>query len=304
MTERRARRIDLIGVPIDLGAGRRGVRLGPDALRAAKLKEQLEALGCEVRDRGDVGVPRATHEEPGGLGMPRYIDVVRTACANTADAVEASLRDGAFPIILGGDHSLATGALAGAARVVGAQGLIWIDAHADLNSPASTPTGNLHGMSLASAMGDAPDIFPPAQFNTPAVDPKRTVFIGLRDLDERERQVIRERGMVAFTMTDVDRYGMAELINRAIQTAGRGPASAHISLDIDAVDASFAPGTGTPVPGGLTYREAHLAMEMLAESGIAHSMELTEVNPILDDHNATARLAAGLVCSLMGKRIL
>lgn len=304
MTARGAKRVDLIGVPIDVGAGRRGVRLGPDALRAAKLQEQLEAMGCQVRDCGDVAVPHPDHDEPGGPGKPRYVDVVRTACANTAKAVETSLRDGAFPVVLGGDHSLATGAIAGAARVVGAQGLIWIDAHADLNSPASTPTGNLHGMSLASAFGDAPEIFTPAEFNTPALDPKRTVFIGLRDLDERERQVIRERGMTAFTMTDVDRYGMAELVNRAIEIAGRGPASAHVSLDIDAVDASFAPGTGTPVPGGLTYREAHLAMEMLAESGIAHSLELTEVNPILDDHNVTARLAAGLVCSLMGKRIL
>ncbi len=304
MAARNAKRVDLIGVPIDVGAGRRGVRLGPDAVRAAKLKEQLEALGCDVRDLGDVEVPRATHEEYGGIGQPRYVDVVRTACSNTANAVEKSLRDGAFPIVLGGDHSLATGALAGVARVLGAQGLIWIDAHADLNSPASTPTGNLHGMSLASALGDAPDIFPRAEFPSPAVDAGRTVFIGLRDVDERERQVIRERGMSAFTMTDVDRYGMADLVNRAIETAGRGSKSAHISLDIDAVDASFAPGTGTPVPGGLTYREAHLAMEMISESGIAHSMELTEVNPILDDHNITARLAAGLICSLLGKRIL
>jgi arginase len=296
--------VDLIGVPIDIGAGRRGVRLGPNALRAAGVVEQLRQLDYTVRDRGDVAVPAADERDLGGPGRPRYVAAVRQACLNTAAAVEESLRGGSFPVVMGGDHSLATGALAGCARVVGAQGLIWIDAHADLNSPDSTPTGNLHGMSLASALGDAPALFPNPDFHTPAVDPTRTVFIGLRDLDAHERSVIRERGMTAFTMTDIDRFGMAHVLDRAIETAGRGAASAHISVDIDSVDPAMAPGTGTPVPGGLTYREAHLAMEMLAESGIAHSMELTEVNPTLDEHNMTARFAVGLICSLLGKRIL
>ena len=296
--------VDLIGVPIDIGAGRRGVRLGPNALRAAGVVEQLRQLDYTVRDRGDVAVPAADERDLGGPGHPRYVAAVRQACLNTAAAVEESLRSGSFPVVMGGDHSLATGALAGCARVVGAQGLIWIDAHADLNSPESTPTGNLHGMALASALGDAPALFPNPDFHTPAVDPTRTVFIGLRDLDAHERSVIRERGMTAFTMTDIDRFGMAHVLDRAIETAGRGAASAHISVDIDSVDPAMAPGTGTPVPGGLTYREAHLAMEMLAESGIAHSMELTEVNPTLDEHSMTARFAVGLICSLLGKRIL
>ena len=298
------KRVDLIGVPIDIGAGRRGVRLGPSALRAAGIVEQLKSLGCAVQDRGDVAVPEADERDVGGPGMPRHVDAVRRTCLDTAAMVEESLRNKAFPVVMGGDHSLATGALAGCARVVGAQGLIWIDAHADMNSPASTPTGNLHGMSLASALGDAPDLFPNPEFHTPAVDPTRTVFIGLRDLDPHERRAIRDRGMTAFTMTDIDRYGMSYVLDRAIETAGRGAASTHVSVDIDSVDPAMAPGTGTPVPGGLTYREAHLAMEMLAESGIAHSMELTEVNPALDEHNMTARFAVGLVCSLLGKRII
>jgi arginase len=298
------RRIDLIGVPIDIGAGRRGVRLGPSALRAAGVFEQLKALDFAVCDCGDVVVPDSDERDLGGPGQPRHVAAVRQTCLNTAAAVETSLRSGAFPVVMGGDHSLATGALAGCARVVGAQGLIWIDAHADMNSPESTPTGNLHGMALASALGDAPNLFPNPEFHTPAVDPTRTVFVGLRDLDPHERRAIRERGMTAFTMTDIDRLGMANVVDRAIETAGRGAASAHISVDIDSVDPAMAPGTGTPVPGGLTYREAHLAMEMLAESGIAHSMELTEVNPALDEHNMTARFAVGLICSLLGKRII
>jgi arginase len=298
------KRVDLIGVPIDIGAGRRGVRLGPQALRAAGLRAQLEALGYTVRDCGDVDVPASDDNDLGGPGLPHHVAAVRQTCLNTAAAVETSLRSGAFPLVLGGDHSLATGALAGAARVLGAQGLIWIDAHADMNSAASTPTGNLHGMSLASALGDAPDIFTKTEFHTPAVDPTRTAFIGLRDLDPHERRAIRDRGMIAFTMTDIDRLGMAHVMDRAIETAGRGAGTAHVSFDIDALDPTMAPGTGTPVPGGLTYREAHLAMEMLAESGVAHSMELTEVNPVLDDHDMTARIAVGLICSLLGKRII
>jgi arginase len=298
------RRVDLIGVPVDIGAGRRGVRLGPDALRAAGVLEQLKSIGCDVRDCGNVVVPQSEERNLGGPGLPRHVAAIRQMCLNTAAAVEASLRGGAFPVVMGGDHSLATGALAGCARVVGAQGLIWIDAHADMNSPDSTPTGNLHGMSLASALGDAPDLFPNPDFHTPAVDSSRTVFVGLRDLDLHERRAIRERGMSTFTMTDIDRYGMAHVMDRAIETAGRGAGTAHISLDIDSVDPAMAPGTGTPVPGGLTYREAHLAMEMLADSGIAHSLELTEVNPALDDHNMTARFAVGLIASLLGKRII
>ena len=248
------RRVDVIGVPIDIGAGRRGVRLGPSALRAAGILEQLQALGCAVCDCGDVAVPDSDERDLGGPGQPRHVAAIRQTCLNTAAAVEKSLRSGAFPIVMGGDHSLATGALAGCARVVGAQGLIWIDAHADMNSPDSTPTGNLHGMSLASALGDAPELFPNPDFHTPAVDPTRIVFVGLRDLDPHERRAIRERGMTTFTMTDIDRLGMANVVDRAIETAGRGAASAHISVDIDSVDPAMAPGTGTPVPGGLTPR--------------------------------------------------
>jgi arginase len=194
--------------------------------------------------------------------------------------------------------------LAGLARAKGPQGVIWIDAHADLNTPKTSPTGNIHGMSVAVALGEAPELFPPDQFPSPSVDPKRCVFVGLRDLDPGERQSLKERGFSVFTMSDIDRKGMAWVVEHALSIACRGPRSMHVSLDIDSLDPSLAPGTGTPVAGGLTYREAHLAMEMIAESGCIGSLEVAEVNPVLDEHNRTARIAVELIGSALGKSIL
>lgn len=296
--------IDIIGVPIDYGAGRHGVRLGPDAVREAGLTSNLEKLGLRVRDLGNVAVPESTDLATGGPGKARHRDSVRIASANAADAVERSSREGNFPLIIGGDHSMAVGILAGLARVQGPQGVIWIDAHADLNTPATSPTGNIHGMSVAIALGEAPELFPPDIFPAPSVDPTRCVFVGLRDLDPGERRAVRGRGLTCFTMTDIDRQGMAKVIEQALTIACRGPHSVHVSLDVDSLDPSFAPGTGTPVSGGLTYREAHLAMEMIADSACAGSLEVAEVNPVLDEHNQTARVAMELICSLLGKSIL
>ncbi|HXM17281.1 MAG TPA: arginase [Candidatus Tumulicola sp.] len=296
--------IDLIGVPIDYGAGRHGVRLGPDAVREANLQKNLEALKLHVRDQGNVAVPQSEGDEPSGRGHANHLASVRAACSATADAVERSLRDGAFPVVLGGDHSMAIGVLAGIARVKGPSGVIWIDAHADVNTPATSPTGNIHGMSMAVALGYAADLFPPSVFPTPSVDAGRCAFVGLRDLDAGERAFLREHGVLCFTMTDIDRLGMAKVMDQAIERAARGPSGAHVSVDIDSLDPALAPGTGTPVQGGLTYREAHLAMELIAESGVANSLELAEVNPILDEHNQTARVAMELICSALGKSIL
>lgn len=297
--------VEIIGVPVDAGASRRGSRSAPQAIRAAGLVSRIESLGYRVRDAGDVASQPPEELAPSGVAAePHSLGLLRSVSASLAQAVERSLRSGALPIVIGGDHSLAVGALAGAARANGPQGLIWIDAHADANTPSTSPTGNLHGMPVAAALGDMRELLDPAVFPAPSIEAARTVFVGLRDLDPGERRAIRERGMTAFTMSDIDRIGMAKAMERAIDIAARGPASLHLSFDIDAIDPSAAPGTGTPVPGGLTYREAHLAMEIVAESGAAHSFELVEVNPMLDDGVTTVRVAIELICSALGKSIL
>jgi len=296
--------IDIIGVPIEYGAGKHGVRLGPDAVREAGLVESIAKLGLNVRDRGNIAVPNSQENEPRRPGNARHVEAVRTTAANVADASERSVRNGAFPVIVGGDHSLAIGALAGLARALGPQGLIWIDAHADLNTPATSPTGNIHGMSVAAALGELTDIFPTGEFPAPSIDAKRCAFVGLRDLDPGERKALHDRGLACFTMSDIDRRGMGAVMEQALKIACAGPRSVHVSLDIDSLDPALAPATGTPVPGGLTYREAHLAMEMIAESGCANSLEVTEINPVLDEHNRTAGLAVELICSALGKSIL
>jgi arginase len=298
------RLVELIGVPLEYGAGRRGVALGPEAMRAVGVKANIESLGYVVADLGDVPVEGVAAAEAGGPGVPRHVEPIRLACLALAGAVERSLRGGAFPIVLGGDHSLAIGALAGIARVKGPRGVIWVDAHADINTPATSPSGNVHGMSIAAALGEMRDIFDPTVFPTPSIEAGRCVFVGLRDLDPGEKRAIRERGMSSFTMSDIDRVGMAKVMERALEIAGGGAGSVHVSVDIDALDPVTAPGTGTPVAGGLTYREAHLAMEMVAESGVAHSLEIVEVNPTLDDGVSTARIAMELICSALGKSIL
>ncbi len=303
-TPRKSKTATVVGVPLELGASRGGARFGPQVIRTIGLSERLEALGYAVADDGDIEVEHVNQEHVGGPGHPKNLAAIVEVSGRIADAVERAMRIGSFPVVLGGDHSMAVGVLAGIARVRGPQGVIWIDAHADLNTPATTPTGNVHGMSMAAALGEMQDVFLPTTFPTPAVAIERSVFVGLRELDPAERQMIITRNIACFTMTDIDRLGMAAVVQRAIEIAGRGPDSVHISFDIDCLDPTLAPGTGTPVPGGLTYREAHLAMELVAQSGIANSLELSEVNPLLDEHNTTARVATELICSALGKSIL
>jgi arginase len=281
----RGRTATIIGVPLELGASRRGARLGPHVIRTAGLAQQLENLGYAVSDIGDIPVPTAPENPDGGPGKPKNVQAIREVSRTIAAAVERALRDGTYPVIIGGDHSMAVGAIAGVARVQGPRGVIWIDAHPDLNTTATSSTGNVHGMSMAAALGELGDLFPAADFPTPAADAKRLVFIALRDVDPAERQMIREHDIHCFTMSDIDRFGMAEVVARAIEIAGQGPGSVHVSFDIDSLDPALAPGTGTPVPGGITY-------------------ELSEVNPLLDEHNMTARLAVELICSALGKSIL
>lgn len=300
----RAHTVTIIGVPLELGASRRGARLGPQALRTAGLAQQLESLGYAVSDFGDVAVLGKSGDSSGGPGHPKNVRAVRDANREIANAVEAAMREGSYPAVIGGDHSMAVGVIAGIARINGPQGVIWVDAHADLNTTASSPTGNIHGMSMAAAFGQVTDIFHAPEFPTPAADRRRTVFIGLRELDPQEKRTIIEHDILCFTMSDVDRLGMANVMERAIERASQGPRSVHISFDIDCLDPTLAPGTGTPVRGGITYREAHLIMETLWQSGVAHSLELSEVNPLLDEHNVTAKLANELICSALGKSIL
>ena len=273
-------------------------------LRMAGVRRQLEALGFAVEDTGDIAIPATVSEAAGGPGHPKNVEAIVAASRAIADAVEVALRKDSYPVVLGGDHSMATGVIAGVARVKGPQGVIWIDAHPDLNTPASSPTGNLHGMSMAAALGQMSDVFSPPDFPTPAADARRLVFIALRDVDPAERDLIRTHNIACFTMTDIDRLGMAAVVEQAISISGQGPGSVHISFDIDSLDPTLAPGTGTPVPGGISYREAHLAMELISQSGVANSLELSEVNPLLDDHNITATIATELICSALGKRIL
>jgi arginase len=289
--ERRVKRIDVIGVPMDLGSDRRGVDMGPSAVRYARLHEQLQAYGiAEIVDRGNLAVPDRELE---GLeeADPRYFAIIRRVCDVLASQVEISIREAAFPLILGGDHSIAMGTLAGLRRARGrAPSLIWFDAHADINSPRTSPSGNVHGMPVyyATEAGD--------------VDAARSVLIGLRDVDPGEKATIRKLGISAFTMSDIDRLGMEAVIGQALEIASG--ADLHVSFDMDCIDPDEAPGVGTPVKGGVTYREAHLALEEVAASNRLGSLEITEINPILDRENKTAILAVELILSALGKTIL
>ncbi|HEY5257502.1 MAG TPA: arginase [Candidatus Baltobacteraceae bacterium] len=288
-----ASRVDIIGVPMDLGASRRGVDMGPYAVRYAKLHERLMRLGvAHVEDHGNLPVPI---RESIALDQSnaKYLSVIRAVCDELAEMVERAVTAGGFPVILGGDHSIAMGTLAGLTRARGAApGVVWIDAHSDINTPESSSSGNVHGMPLWFALQNG------------FADPHRTVQIGLRDVDAAEKATLREQGIKAFSMSDIDRLGMTHVMEEAIEIAGAGDAPIHASFDMDAIDPSEAPGTGTPVKGGLSYREAHLLMEMLAESRQLGSIEMVEINPILDDRNQTAALAVGLICSGLGKSIL
>jgi arginase len=284
--------VDVVGVPMDLGADRRGVDMGPSAIRYARLKESLERLGITVSDHGNLVVPQpeSTSTE---MQNAKYFPIIRDVCEELAGVVEGIVRAGSFPLVLGGDHSIAIGTLAGVHRGRGsAPGVIWVDAHGDINTPLSSPSGNVHGMPVHFAL------------EASNVAPDRLVFIGLRDVDDGEKRIILERGVKAFTMSDIDRLGMSRVIDEAIAIAGRGPNSLHVSFDMDGIDPSEAPGVGTAVRGGISYREAHFLMEAVAASNTLGSLEITEINPILDRENQTAILAVELILSALGKTTL
>jgi arginase len=301
------RQVTLIGVPLDLGAGRRGVDMGPSAFRVAELDARIQKLGHEVRDRGDL---RVKIQETQGPGDPRlkYLKEIVEVCEALRDCVAETLEQGAIPVVLGGDHSVAMGSIAGASRHYQKRreklGLVWFDAHADSNTAETSPTGNIHGMPLAAVLGlGAPSLVNLAGF-CPMIDGSRAALVGIRDVDAAERPNVRASGIGAFTMRDIDERGMRAVMEEAIKRASAGTAGIHVSFDVDGIDPDYAPGVGTPCPGGLSYREAHLAMEMLADTERVVSAEFVEVNPILDHRNGTAALAVELLCSLLGKKIL
>jgi arginase len=292
----------IIGAPLDLGAGRRGVDMGPSAIRYAGLEERLGALGVDVVDRGNVATPiaEATSEDD---ERARFLPAIRQTCERIAELVGAALDEDRIPIVLGGDHSIALGTLGGLAARRGPGAVLWLDAHGDLNTPHTTPSGNVHGMPLAAALGRGGAGFESDAWTLPALVPERVAVIGARELDPGERELIAALGLPVFTMSEVDRRGIEEVVTDALRRAAGAP-FVHVSLDMDGLDPDVAPGVGTAVRGGLTYREAHLAMELVAESGLLSSLEIVEVNPILDRHNATAALAVELAASAFGARTL
>jgi arginase len=292
---------------MDLGAGRRGVDMGPSAIRLAGLNEKLGLLGYQVDDLGNVTVD-LPENIPAGPVNARYLPQIAHTCERVAKIVETTVEQGRMPLVLGGDHSVAMGSVAGVAshhrKTNGKIGLIWIDAHADMNTPESSPSGNVHGMPLACLVGMGPKELTHIGGFAPKVDAANVAIIGLRDVDDIERENVRTSGVAAFTMRDIDERGLRTVMQEAIARATAGTAGFHLSFDMDAVDPYEAPGVGTPVRGGITYREAHLAMETVCDSGMMVSMEVVEVNPVIDSANRTALLAVELVMSALGKRIL
>ena len=302
------RRIRVLGVPLDMGASRRGVDMGPSAMRVAGLEARLEALGHHVTDGGNVAVDIA---ETQNFGDPRarYLKQIAETCARTAKAVGKTLEEGMTPLVLGGDHSIAVGSVSGVSEFYRRQnqkiGVIWIDAHSDINTPDTSPSGNVHGMPLAALLGLGPEKLSQILGFAPKIAPENTVLVGVRDIDAAESANIRRAGVgEVYTMRDIDERGMRTVMEEALRAAGRGTAGYHVSLDMDWIDPEDAPGVGTPVRGGATYREAHLAMEIIADHGRMLSFEIVEVNPVIDEHNRTADLAVELACSAFGKKIL
>jgi arginase len=296
--------IAVIGCALDLGSGRRGVDMGPSAIRYGGLYEALTSVGHPLEDRGNVIAPTLERLSQGDPSA-RYWDAIRDICEQLAGEVHDAVEQDKFPLVLGGDHSISIGTLGGLARVHGASGgVIWMDAHSDINTPASSPSGNVHGMPLAIALGLVDDErFRTDAWPQPAVAPHRTVLIGVRSVDAGERELIRRSGVTVYTMSDIDRLGMHQVMETALEIASGG-AFMHVSFDMDVVDPEQAPGVGTPVRGGITFREAHLAMELAHSHGGMAALELVEVNPILDEHNVTGNLAVDLARSALGARIL
>lgn len=301
------RAVHIIGVPLDLGGNRRGTDMGPSAFRIAGLAEQLAGLGLSVTDRGDIPSPIPEAKGPGDP-RKRYVREIAKVCQRLYTTTLASLEEGATPIALGGDHSLGAGSVAAAAAFQKKKGkplgVIWVDAHGDMNTPASSGSGNVHGMPLAALLGGEPLELARFAGDAPAIQAKHTVLVGIRNLDETEKQLVRASKVHVFTMKEIDRLGIAEVMERAIAIASRGTGGFHVSFDMDVCDPTVAPGVGTPVKGGLSYRESHVAMEMVSESGRMTSLDLVEVNPTLDVRNQTAVLGTELALSAMGKRIL
>lgn len=304
------KKIRILGIPLDLGQTRRGVDMGPSAVRVAGLEARLEALGHVVEDGGNilVAIPEQKKE---GDPHAKYLKEITATCTKHAETVMKTLEAGKVPLVLGGDHSVAAGTVAGVAEFFRQQrrqdqktGLIWIDAHADINTPATSPSGNVHGMPLAAILGLGPPELANIYDFAPKVQPENCVLVGVRDIDASEKENIRETGIEVYTMRDIDERGMRAIIEEALRVAGRGTAGYHVSLDMDWIDPEDAPGVGTPVRGGASYREAHLAMEIIADHGRMTSFEIVEVNPVIDEHNRTADLAVELALSAFGKKIL
>jgi arginase len=301
------KKIRVIGVPLDLGQSRRGVDMGPSAVRVAGLEARLEQIGHHVEDAGNivVAIPEQKKE---GDPHAKYLKEITATCTKQAELVIKTLEAGKVPLVLGGDHSVAAGTVAGVAEFYRRQnqkvGLIWIDAHTDINTPESSPSGNVHGMPLAAIMGLGPPELANLLNFSPKIAPENCVLVGVRDIDAVEKENVRRAGIDVFTMRDIDERGMRTVMEEALRIAGRGTAGYHVSLDMDWVDPEDAPGVGTPVRGGATYREAHLAMEIIADHGRMLGFEIVEVNPVIDEHNQTADLAVELALSAFGKKIL
>jgi arginase len=299
--------IAIIGAPLDLGAGRRGVDMGPSAVRVANLNGRLAELGFQVEDLGNVPVVQR-ESQPECDATAKFLPQIAEICTHLAEMVDQALESGKFPLVLGGDHSIAVGTVAGVSKHFRGRGeklgLIWMDAHTDMNTPGSSPSGNVHGMPLACCVGIGPAELTRIFGYAPKVDPRNVALVGIRSVDEKERDHVQASGVHVFTMRDIDERGMRSVMSEAIAVVSSGTAGFHVSLDMDAVDPREAPGVGTPVRGGITYREAHLAMEVLGDTGRIASIEVVEVNPVIDEANRTAILAVELVMSAMGKRIL
>ncbi|MFB6160479.1 MAG: arginase [Haloferacaceae archaeon] len=299
------RPVRVVGAPTDFGTHRRGVDMGPSAIRYAGLSAAVEGTGRNCVDAGDLAVPRAEERDPdAGDPNAKYLAEIETVCRSLADRVAAAAAEGALPLVLGGDHSVAIGSIAGSARDPDADvGVLWFDAHGDINTPATTPSGNVHGMPLAATLGLG--AFADADWTAaPAVDPANVALVGLRSLDEGERRHVEDLPVAAYTMSDVDERGIAPVVADALDAATDGADGLHVSFDLDWLDPADAPGVGTPVRGGVTYREAHSAMELVASRASLRSLDLVEVNPILDRRNETAELAVEMAASALGKRIL
>jgi arginase len=296
-------KISIVGAPMDLGQLRRGVDMGPSAIRYAGVVERLESLGYQVNDLGDIeiGRDRLTTDPLTGL---RNLEAVVQASTKIADKVDKIMKEGSFPLVLGGDHSIAIGTLAGISKYFKRLGVIWFDAHGDLNTPETSPSGNIHGMSLALSLGLGETTLTQIGGYCPKIQPENIVIIGARSLDEGEKRLIKEKGIKVYTMHEIDRLGIPKVIEETIAYFKDRTDGVHLSLDLDGLDPLYAPGVGTPVEGGLNYRESHLAMEMFFESEMITSAEFVEVNPILDEKNKTGILAVGLMASLFGESLL